>query len=146
MFSTADARSFVTAAARCGWSRMAWLLTEVHTFDEVKRQGMAEASWQRCPDGICFDVPHPLLTNVAGMRKHRPAQRSSGAIEPNGHTTRFGSQMTAWRDDEYVSLLDNAGFNLLPPPESHDWPVSKTFEGKLFVLLAEKAKASEELP
>ncbi|MBW3104512.1 hypothetical protein KYI78_04670 [Providencia rettgeri] len=48
--------------------------------------------------------------------------------------------MTALRNDEYFSLLDNVGFTLLPPPESHDWPVSETFEGKLFALLAEKAK------
>lgn len=54
--------------------------------------------------------------------------------------------MTAWRNDEYVSLLNNAGFALLPPPESHDWPVSETFERKLFVLLAEKANISEKHP
>jgi len=145
VFSTADARSLVSRCAL--WLEPGGrLLTEVHTFDEVKRQGMAEASWQRCPDGLFLGVPHLLLTEHDWDEEAQTSSTTFWAIEANGQTTRFGSQMTAWRDDEYVSLLDNAGFNLLPPPESHDWPVSETFEGKLFALLAEKAKASEELP
>ncbi|EPY5226512.1 methyltransferase domain-containing protein, partial [Klebsiella quasipneumoniae] len=145
VFSAADARSLV---GRCAlWLESGGrLLTEVHTFDEVKRQGMAEASWQRCPDGLFLGVPHLLLTEHDWDEEAQTSSTKFWAIEANGQTTRFGSQMTAWRDDEYVSLLDNAGFNLLPPPESHDWPVSETFEGKLFALLAEKAKVSEELP
>ncbi|HCJ7758057.1 TPA: class I SAM-dependent methyltransferase [Citrobacter freundii] len=145
VFSTADARSLVSRFAL--WLEPGGrLLTEVHTFDEVKRQGMAEASWQRCPDGLFLGVPHLLLTEHDWDEEVQTSSTKFWAIEANGQTTRFGNQMTAWRDDEYVSLLDNAGFNLLPPPESHDWPVSETFEGKLFALLAEKAKTSEELP
>lgn len=145
VFSTADARSLVSRFAL--WLEPGGrLLTEVHTFDEVKRQGMAEASWQRCPDGLFLGVPHLLLTEHDWDEEVQTSSTKFWAIEANGQTPRFGSQMTAWRDDEYVSLLDNAGFNLLPPPESHDWPVSETFEGKLFALLAEKAKTSEELP
>ncbi|ELY2043263.1 methyltransferase domain-containing protein [Enterobacter ludwigii] len=145
VFSTADARSLVSRCAL--WLEPGGrLLTEVHTFDEVKRQGMAEPSWQRCPDGLFLDVPHLLLTEHGWDEEAQTSSTQFWAIEANGHTTRFGSQMTAWRDDEYVSLLGNVGFTLLPPPESHDWPVSETFEGKLFVLLAEKAKPSEEPP
>ncbi|WP_374746543.1 SAM-dependent methyltransferase [Klebsiella variicola subsp. variicola] len=145
VFSTADARSLVSRCAL--WLEPGGrLLTEVHTFDEVKRHGMAEASWQRCPDGLFLDVPHLLLTEHGWDEEAQTSSTQFWAIEPNGHTTRFGNQMTAWRDDEYVSLLGNVGFALLPPPESHDWPVSETFEGKLFALLAEKAKTSEELP
>lgn len=145
VFSAADARSLVSRCAL--WLESGGrLLTEVHTFDEVKRQGMAEASWQRCPDGLFLGVPHLLLTEHDWDEEAQTSSTKFWAIEANGQTTCFGSQMTAWRDDEYVSLLDNAGFNLLPPPESHDWSVSETFEGKLFALLAEKAKASEELP
>ncbi|UAN40139.1 MULTISPECIES: class I SAM-dependent methyltransferase [unclassified Enterobacter] len=145
VFSAVDARSLVNRCAL--WLEPGGrLLTEVHTFDEVKRQGMAEPSWQRCPDGLFLDVPHLLLMEHGWDEEAQTSSTQFWAIEPNGHTTRFGSQMTAWRDDEYVSLLDNAGFNLLLPPGSHDWPVSETFERKLFVLLAEKANTSEEHP
>ncbi|EHX7635228.1 SAM-dependent methyltransferase [Salmonella enterica] len=145
VFSTADARSLVSRCAL--WLEPGGrLLAEVHTFDEVKRQGMAEASWQRCPDGLFLGVPHLLLTEHDWDEEAQTSSTQFWAIEANGQTTRFGSQMTAWRDDEYISLLGNVGFILLPPPESYDWPVSETFEGKLFVLLAEKANTSEEYP
>lgn len=145
VFSTADARSLVSRCAL--WLEPGGrLLAEVHTFDEVKRQGMAEASWQRCLDGLFLGVPHLLLTEHDWDEEAQTSSTQFWAIEANGQTTRFGSQMTAWRDDEYISLLGNVGFILLPPPESYDWPVSETFEGKLFVLLAEKANTSEEYP
>lgn len=145
VFSTEDARVIISRCAL--WLEPGGkLLTEVHTFEEVKRQGMAKASWQRCPDGLFLDVPHLLLTEHGWDEEAQTSSTQFWTIEANGHTTRFGSQMMAWRDDEYVSLLDNVGFTLLPSPESHDWPVSETFEGKLFALLAEKAKNSEELP
>lgn len=145
VFSSADARSLVSRCAL--WLEPGGrLLAEVHTFDEVKRQGMAEASWQRCPDGLFLGVPHLLLTEHDWDEEAQTSSTQFWAIEANGQTTRFGSQMTAWRDDEYISLLGNVGFILLPPPESYDWPVSETFEGKLFVLLAEKANTSEEYP
>lgn len=145
VFSTADARSLVSRCAL--WLEPGGrLLTEVHTFDEVKRQGMAEPSWQRCPDGLFLGVPHLLLTEHSWDEEAQTSSTQFWAIEANGHTTRFGSQMTAWRDDEYVSLLGNVGLTLLPAPDRHHWPVSETFEGKLFVLLAEKAKTSEEPP
>ncbi|WP_145579388.1 class I SAM-dependent methyltransferase [Yersinia massiliensis] len=145
VFSTMDAHSLISLCAQ-------WLvpggklLTEVHTFEEVKRQGMAEASWQRCPDGLFLGVPHLLLTEHGWDEETQISSTQFWAIEANGDTTRFGNQMTAWRDGEYASLLGNVGFTVLPSPERHLWPVSETFEGKLFVLLAEKAKTAEELP
>ncbi|MEX9943563.1 methyltransferase domain-containing protein [Providencia rettgeri] len=145
VFSTVDASTIISRCAL--WLQPSGrLLTEVHTFEEVKCQGMTKASWQRCLDGLFLGVPHLLLTEHGWDEETQTSSTQFWAIEANGHTTRFGSQMTAWRDDEYVSLLDNVGFTLLPSPESHDWPVSETFEGKLFALLAEKAKNSEELP
>lgn len=145
VFSAADAQALISRCAL--WLQPGGrLLAEVHTFDEVKRQGMAEASWQRCPDGLFLDVPHLLLTEHDWDEEAQISSTQFWAIEANGQTTRFGSQMTAWRDDEYISLLGNVGFILLPPPESYDWPVSETFEGKLFVVLAEKANTSEEHP
>ena len=52
--------------------------------------------------------------------------------------TRFGSQMTAWRDDVYLDLLRTAGLTTITRPDEAEWPVSETFAGKLYALLAEK--------
>ncbi|EAO8404026.1 methyltransferase domain-containing protein [Salmonella enterica] len=142
VFSATDAQTLISRCAR-------WLvpggrlLVEVHTFDEVKRQGMAPASWQRCPHGLFLAASHLLLTENAWDEETQTSSTQFWAIDENGRISRFGSQMTAWRDDEYASLLGNAGFKILSHPDSSEWPVSETFEGKLFALLAEKSKSPE---
>ncbi|VEB50944.1 SAM-dependent methyltransferase [Salmonella enterica subsp. enterica] len=85
----------------------------MHTFDEVKRQGMAQPGWQRCPHGLFLAVPHLLLTENAWDEEAQTSSTQFWAIAENGCTTRFGSQMKAWRDDEYISLLGDAGFTVL---------------------------------
>ncbi len=139
VFSAADARAIIERCAQ--WLAPGGkLLLEVHTFAEVKRQGMAQASWQRCPHGLFLATPHLLLTENGWDEESQTSATQFWAIEENGRTTRFGNQMTAWHDDEYVSLLGDAGFSVAQRPGSSEWPVSETFEGKLFVLLAEKEK------
>ncbi|EAZ9187609.1 class I SAM-dependent methyltransferase [Salmonella enterica] len=142
VFSATDAQSLISHCAQ--WLKPGGkLLVEVHTFDEVKRQGMAQASWQRCPHGLFLAEPHLLLTENAWDEEAQTSSTQFWAIAENGGTTRFGSQMKAWRDDECISLLGDAGFTALQRPDSHTWPVGETFAGKLFALLAEKATTSE---
>ncbi|EKP4753901.1 class I SAM-dependent methyltransferase [Salmonella enterica subsp. enterica serovar Braenderup] len=138
VFSVADARALITRCEK--WMKpRGKLLVEVYTFDEVKRQGMAPASWQRCPQGLFLAVPHLLLTENVWDEETQISSTLFWAIEENGRVTRFGSQMTAWRDEEYFRLLGDAGFTVVQGPDSHSWPVSETFEGRLFTLLAEKS-------
>lgn len=137
VFSAADARTLINRCAQ-------WLvpggklLVEVHTFEEVKRQGMAEPSWQRCPQGLFLACPHLLLTEHSWDQESQTSSALFWTIEENGNTTRFGNQMTAWQDDEYASLLNDGGFRVILRPDGSAWPVSETFTGKLFALLAEK--------
>lgn len=137
VFSAADARKLIANCAR-------WLvpggklLVEVHTFAEVKRQGMASPDWQRCPEGLFISSPHLLLTEYDWDEETQTSSTRFWAIDENGNTARFGSQMTAWHDEEYLHLLSDNGFTVLQRPDSHVWPVSDTFEGKLNAWLAEK--------
>lgn len=137
VFSTLDARVLLSHCAQ-------WLvpggklLAEVHTFDEVKRQGTAEPSWQRCPQGLFLPKPHLLLTEHAWDEKAQTSSTLFWAIDESGNATRFGNQMTAWHDEQYLRLISDCGFTALPGPDSVAWPVSQTFAGKLFALLAEK--------
>ncbi|AHK21972.1 hypothetical protein BF17_13780 [Yersinia similis] len=91
-----------------------------------------------CLQGLFLDRPHLLLTEHAWDEETQISSTLFLAIEENGNTTRFGNQMTAWQDEEYVSLFSDCGFTVFPGPDSTAWPVSETFEGKLFALLAEK--------
>ncbi|MBE0152278.1 class I SAM-dependent methyltransferase [Serratia sp. PL7] len=138
VFSAVDAHTLLSRCAQ-------WLvpggklLAEVHTFDEIKRQGMAAPSWQRCPQGLFLARPHLLLTEHAWDETAQTSSTLFWAIEENGDVTRFGNQMTAWHDEEYLHLIGDCGLTVLPGPDSAAWPVSETFEGKLIALLAEKA-------
>lgn len=104
--------------------------------------GMAQPCWQRCPHGLFLAEPHLLLTENARDEEAQTSSTQFWAIAENGCTTRFGSQMKAWRDDEYISLLGDAGFTVLQRPDSHT-AGRRDFAGKLFALLAEKASTSE---
>ncbi len=137
VFSAAEARSLVH---RCAQWLVPWgkLLIEVHTYAEVKRQGMADPGWQRCPQGLFLDVPYLLLTEHAWDPAAQTSSTRFMAIEESGKVTRFGSRMTAWHDDAYLDLLRTAGLTTITRPDEVEWPVSETFTGKLYALLAEK--------
>lgn len=137
VFSALDAHALLNHCAQ--WLVSGGkLLTEVHTFDEIKRQGMAAPAWQRCPQGLFLARPHLLLTEHGWDEEAQTSSTLFWAIDESGNATRFGNQMTAWHDEEYLSLFSDCGFTALPGPDSAAWPVSQTFAGKLFALLAEK--------
>ncbi|CNB80391.1 3-demethylubiquinone-9 3-methyltransferase [Yersinia frederiksenii] len=134
VFSATEARDLLRHCAQ--WlTPKGKLLVEVHDFAEIKRQGLAEPSWQRCPQGLFLANPHLLLTENIWDEEAQTSSTLFWAIEENGAVTRFGNQMTAWRDAEYQQLLTECGFHLPQRVDITAWPVSKTFEGKLFALL-----------
>ncbi|WP_345886390.1 class I SAM-dependent methyltransferase [Shewanella algae] len=135
VFSTADAKSLLKHCAN--WlTPNGKLLVEVHSFDEVKRQGQAEPSWQRHSQGLFLDAPHLLLTEHAWDEALQTSSTLFWVIEENGKVTRFGSRMQAWQDGEYLQLLNECGFNKIQRIDTAVWPSSHTFEGKLYTLMA----------
>ncbi|MGI2855722.1 class I SAM-dependent methyltransferase [Shewanella algae] len=135
VFSAADAKSLLKDCAN--WlTPNGKLLVEVHSFDEVKRQGQAEPSWQRHSQGLFLDAPHLLLTEHAWDEALQTSSTLFWVIEENGKVTRFGSRMQAWQDEEYRQLLNECGFNKIQRIDTAVWPSSHTFEGKLYTLMA----------
>ncbi|GAB1051522.1 MAG: hypothetical protein Sw1PiTSA_26740 [Shewanella algae] len=135
VFSTADAKSLLKHCAN--WLMPnGKLLVEVHSFDEVKRQGQAEPSWQRHSQGLFLDAPHLLLTEHAWDEALQTSSTLFWVIEENGKVARFGSRMQAWQDEEYLQLLNECGFNKIQRIDTAVWPSSNTFEGKLYTLMA----------
>lgn len=135
VFSAADAKSLLKDCAN--WlTPNGKLLVEVHSFDEVKRQGLAEPSWQRHSQGLFLDAPHLLLTEHAWDEALQTSSTLFWVIEENGKVTRFGSRMQAWQDEEYLQLLNECGFNKIQRIDTAVWPSSHTFEGKLYTLMA----------
>lgn len=88
VFSTADAKSLLKHCAN--WLMPnGKLLVEVHSFDEVKRQGQAEPSWQRHSQGLFLDAPHLLLTEHAWDEALQTSSTLFWVIEENGKVARF---------------------------------------------------------
>ncbi|MBJ3814591.1 methyltransferase domain-containing protein [Shimwellia pseudoproteus] len=112
------------------------LLIEVHTFDEVKRQGQAAPGWQRCPQGLFLAEPHLLLTENEWDDATSTSLTRYWAIDHNGKVTRFGSQMSAWQEQTGVQWLEESGFHDIQRLPVSAWSVSDTFAGKLYPLLA----------
>lgn len=114
------------------------LLTELHTFDEVKRQGQMAPGWQRCPQGLFLAEPHLLLTEHEWNESNHTSLTRYWAIEDNGRVTRFGSRMSAWHQDTSLQWLRDCGFHTIHQVPASEWSVSDTFAGKLYPLLAIK--------
>lgn len=135
VFSAADTKSLLKDCAN--WlTPNGKLLVEVHSFDEVKRQGQAKPSGQRHSQGLFLDAPHLLLTEHAWDEALQTSSTLFWVIEENGKVTRFGSRMQAWQDGEYLQLLNECGFNKIQRIDTAVWPSSNTFEGKLYTLMA----------
>ena len=137
VFSFEDAQRLVMRSA--AWLKPGGsLLIEVHTFDEVKRQGMAPASWQRCPQGLFLAEPHLLLSENRWDEETQTSTTTFWALKADASIAHFSSQTRAWRDDEYLQLLAQCGFHTTARIAADDWPVSETFAGKLFALMARR--------
>ncbi len=114
------------------------MLIEVHTFDEVKRQGMAPASWQRCPEGLFLAEPHLLLSENRWNEETQTSTTTFWALKADASVVHFSSQTRAWRDDEYLQLLAQCGFHTTTRIAAEEWPVSETFAGKLYALMGRR--------
>ncbi len=135
VFSAEDAEMLLRRCAQ--WLKPGGkLLIEAHSYEEVKRQGRAEATWQRCPQGLFLAEPHLLLSENRWDEATQTSLATYWAVKPGGEVIRFDSQMHAWRDEEYFNLLISCGLQSPERIPAEEWPVSKTFEDKLFALLA----------
>lgn len=137
VFSFEDAQRLVARSA--AWLKPGGkLLIEVHTFDEVKRQGMAPAFWQQCPEGLFLAEPHLLLSENRWNEETQTSTTTFWALKADASVVHFSSQTRAWRDDEYLQLLAQCGFHTTTRIAAEEWPVSETFAGKLYALMGRR--------
>ena len=140
VFSAEDAQRLVSRSA--AWLKPGGkLLIEVHTFDEVKRQGTAPASWQRCPQGLFLAEPHLLLSENRWDEDRQTSTTTFWALKADASVVHFSSQTRAWRDEAYLQLLAQCGFQTVTRIAAEEWPVSETFAGKLYALMAHRDTA-----
>lgn len=133
VFSKADGLALLKNAA--SWLKPGGqLLLELHTQEEVKRQGESENHWLPHQQGLFSTRPHLVLTESAWDPQQRVASTAWWILEENGKVGLFASHMQAWSKAEYRQSLDQQGIGNVNQLTDTVWPAGEIFTGKLFVL------------
>lgn len=87
-------------------------------------------------------LSYPMMSQAGIVRDDisyqlfRDFAENKGLFVPGA--TDISSQTRAWRDDEYLQLLAQCGFHTTTRIAAEEWPVSETFAGKLYALMARR--------
>lgn len=131
VFNRQDAAAILKIAAEALKSE-GKLFLEVHTFQEIKQQGLAAPNWQSFATGLFSAEPHLCLEENAWHEDSATAMTRYITIDAATAACReYLSGMCAYTDGGYVTLLEECGFgaiNLLPVDQ---WPSGEQFSGKL---------------
>ncbi|MFC0226556.1 class I SAM-dependent methyltransferase [Serratia aquatilis] len=133
VFSKAESLAILNNAAN--WLKPGGqLIIEVHTEDEIKRQGESENHWGAHQQGLFSIRPHLLLTENAWDEQQRVASTAWWVLEQDGEVSLFASHMQAWSNEEYRQSLNDQGIGSITQLTDTAWPAGEIFTGKLFVL------------
>ncbi|WP_347253634.1 class I SAM-dependent methyltransferase [Leminorella grimontii] len=139
VFSRDDATRLVNGAA--SWlAPNGQMLIEVHSWEEVRRQGLRPSTWETLSTGLFSEHPHLLLTESAWDEQKAVASTAWWTIDACAETSFFTSHMQAWRNDEYLEMLKSAGLEDIFQLKDTEWPVGQAFDNGLFVLCGRTRK------
>ena len=115
-------------------------LAETHTFEEVRRQGHAPATWQYADIGVFCTEPHLLLEEYFWDEESHAATTKYTLVETKtALLTEYGATMQAYTDDEYRRLFgEHHGYTIHALTEA-EWPAGETFQGKLRAYVTRRA-------
>jgi SAM-dependent methyltransferase len=114
------------------------LVLEVHTFEVVKEIGLGSPSWYSTAAGLFSARPHLCLQeNFWDAARSAATERYYILDAETGEVIRYADSIQAYTQEEYLSLLKNAGFvdvKIFPSLTGEEDPT----QAHLFVLLAHK--------
>jgi SAM-dependent methyltransferase len=109
-FSRSSAADIVNKAYRA-LAPDGTILLEVHTFDAVRRMGEKEPSWYASEQGLFSDSGFICLMEQNWDDDNRVATQRFFVIDAtSGNVTQHAQNIPAYTDDEYVTMLEGAGF------------------------------------
>lgn len=115
------------------------LLTEVHTWDEICRQGMQESNWQTLNTGLFSALPHLLLQESFWDGEQQIATTSYWVVEEGNNVSRYDASMQAYTQDAYRKLFASCGFAPVGAQPSASWQPGDAFKNKLDAYWWQKA-------
>ncbi|AHG21369.1 SAM-dependent methlyltransferase [Chania multitudinisentens RB-25] len=110
------------------------LVLELHTPEEVKRQGETASRWESHQQGLFSPTPHLVLTENSWDEQRHTASAAWWIIEATGEVSLFASHMQAWSDEECRQCLQTLGVDHITQLAASDWPAGDIFAEKLYVL------------
>lgn len=115
------------------------LLTEVHSWDEVCRQGMQASNWQTLETGLFSVNPHLLLQESFWDGDLQIATTSYWVVEGGDVVSRYDSSMQAYTQDAYRKLFASCGLVPQGTQPSGSWQPGEEFRNKLDAYWWQKA-------
>jgi SAM-dependent methyltransferase len=113
------------------------ILIEPHTFDAIRASGAETSRWYALERGLFTDRRHLLLeesywNEERGVSTHRwfVVDAATSTVE------RHADSMQAYTDEDYASLLEEAGFRAIEPRP--DWPAAPGHQNSLKAFVASK--------
>lgn len=138
VFSRADAEKILEKASSL-LSSSGVLLVEVHSFDEVKRQGLMAPSWQRHETGLFSVQAHLLLQENAWDEAQKSAITHYYVINgESAEVTEYCAMMQAYDEAEYLLMLQEAEISNIVKLTPEQWPTGEIFKDKLYVFTGRK--------
>lgn len=121
------------------------LLLEVHTFEEVRRQGLFPPQCTRASEGLFSDEPHFCLQTQQWNEKKGVASTQYVVMDEMGmQIAQFHNMIQSYTDTEYRAMLASAGIENIRRIGEAEWPVGGTFKGKLKVYLGTRVARYDE--
>ena len=139
VFPRDDARS-ILAKAHTALASGGVILLEPHPFAEVERQGRRSRTWHSAENGLFAESPHVVLQeSFWDASRHTATFRYYVIDAATAKVTRHASSFQAYSDQEYRSLLNEAGFEgvqLLPALGGEQGDA----EGELMAIVARRVR------
>ena len=116
-----------------------FLVLESHTFSAVKESGLSAATWYSCDSGLFSDRPHLCLQEQTWDEQTAVASTRYFILDAeSGQVNTYGSSMQAYTEEEYHTLLMDAGFDESIRLSQNEWQPGAAFSGKLEVKIHKK--------
>ena len=111
------------------------LLIELHSFEAARAIGHQPARSQSLESGLFSERPHQLLEEAFWDDERAVAIHCWFVIDrETDEVERYADAMQAYTADEYIALLDAAGFNEVAVRD--DWPSAPSQAGELVAYRA----------
>lgn len=142
VFPREDIRDILTRAC-ASLDEGGLLVCELHSFDEVRRQGLYPPQCESVQEGLFLDTPHVCMQMQYWDEVCATAVSRYWIIDANGVTVgEYGSTLHAYTDEQIREMLAQEGMTDICKHCANEWPAGDHFNDKLQLFSARRPRIS----